>query len=294
MSLNCARVYVRGRPTPGIIDEPCSTVIAPRWYLLLESIVLGIVQGETEWLPVSSEGSVTAVGSLLFDLSLSEALAFALWLHLGTAVAAAIAFRGELIEIAREAIRDVKHPSSLLRFLVLGTLFSAVIGFPMLIVLDDLSTAIGGGAMLAVGVAMLVTAVALRTRPDGGSRARTDLTTTDAVVFGIAQGLATVPGLSRSGLTVAALLGRGLSKGEALAVSFVMSIPASLGASLVAGLDSDGPTLAVGLVGAAVATVVGIATIRALLSVAERINFAVFVAGLGLLVVGGGLVQVLS
>ncbi len=261
---------------------------------MLESIILGIVQGATEWLPVSSEGSVTAVGSLLFDLSLSEALAFALWLHLGTAVAAAIAFRGELIEIAREAIRDVKHPSSLLRFLVLGTLFSAVIGFPMLIVLDDLSTAIGGGAMLAVGVAMLVTAVALRTRPDGGSRDRHDLTTTDAVVFGIAQGLATVPGLSRSGLTVAALLGRGLSKGEALAVSFVMSIPASLGASLVAGLDSDGPTLAVGLVGAAVATVVGIATIRALLSVAERINFAVFVAGLGLLVIGGGLVQVVS
>ena len=261
---------------------------------MLESVVLGVVQGATEWLPVSSEGSVTAVGSFLFDMNLREALAFALWLHLGTAIAAAIAFRHELIDVAREALRDPAHPSPLLRFLVLGTLFSAVIGFPMLIVVGDLSSGIGGGAMLGVGVAMLVTAAALRTRPAGGTRVRADLTTVDAVVFGIAQGLATVPGLSRSGLTVAALLGRGLTKAEALAVSFVMSIPASLGAAVVAGLDNDAPSLADGMVGAAVAAVVGIATIRVLLSVAERINFAAFVAGLGLLVLGGGLLQVLT
>ncbi|MDA1036522.1 MAG: undecaprenyl-diphosphate phosphatase [Chloroflexi bacterium] len=258
---------------------------------MLESIVLGIVQGATEWLPVSSEGSVTAVASLLFDLTLSDALAFALWLHIGTAIAATIAFRRELIEVAREALRDPMHPSPLLRFLVLGTLFSAILGFPMLMVLEDLSSVIGGGTMLAIGVAMLVTAVALRAPPDGGSRHRNELTTTDAVVFGIAQGLATVPGLSRSGLTVAALLGRGLTKSEALAVSFVMSIPASIGAALIGGFDSNGPTLTEGIVGATVAMVVGIATIRALLSVAERVNFAVFVAGLGLLVICGGVLQ---
>ncbi len=261
---------------------------------MLESIVLGIVQGATEWLPVSSEGSVTAVASLLFDMSLAKAIAFGLWLHLGTAVAAAIAFRRELLDIAREALSDPMHPSPLLRFLVLGTLFSAVIGFPMLLVLEDLSSVIGGGAMLAVGVAMLVTAIALRARPDGGTRDRSELTTLDAVAFGVAQGFATVPGLSRSGLTVATLLGRGMSKGEALAVSFMMSIPASLGAALVAGLDDEGPSLGAGLVGAAIAAVIGIATIRVLLSVAERINFAVFVAGLGLLVIGGGLLQVLT
>jgi undecaprenyl-diphosphatase len=141
---------------------------------------------------------------------------------------------------------------------------------------------------------MLVTAIALRARRGGGSRDRSELTTLDAVVFGIAQGLATVPGLSRSGLTVAALLGRGLSKGEALSISFMMSIPASLGAALVAGLDDKGPLLGAGLVGAAIAAVIGIATIRVLLSVAQRTNFAVFVAGLGLLVISGGLLQVLN
>lgn len=261
---------------------------------MLESIVLGIVQGATEWLPVSSQGSVTAVASLLFDMGLAEAIAFGLWLHLGTTVAATIAFRRELLNIAREALSDPMHASPLLRFLVIGTLFSAVIGFPMLLVLEDLSSVIGGGAMLAVGLAMLVTAIALRARRGGGSRDRSELTTLDAVVFGIAQGLATVPGLSRSGLTVAALLGRGLSKGEALSISFMMSIPASLGAALVAGLDDKGPLLGAGLVGAAIAAVIGIATIRVLLSVAQRTNFAVFVAGLGLLVISGGLLQVLN
>ena len=261
---------------------------------MLESVVLGVVQGAIEWLPVSSEGVVTAVGSLLFDLTLPEALAFSLWLHLGTAIAATIAFRHELTEVAREALQDPKHPSPFLRFLVLGTAFSAVIGFPMLLVLDNWSIVIGGSAMLTVGVAMLVTAVVLRTRPTQGLRDRNDLTMADAVVFGIAQGFATVPGLSRSGLTVAALLGRGLTKGEALAVSFVMSIPASAGAALVAAFDSDGPTLTEGIVGATVATVVGVATIKALLSVAERINLAAFVAGLGLLVIGGGAIPLLS
>jgi undecaprenyl-diphosphatase len=114
----------------------------------------------------------------------------------------------------------------------------------------------------------------------------------DAVLTGIAQGLAVLPGLSRSGLTVAILLGRGMDRTEALAVSFLMSIPASLGAALFAGLKSDGLRTVEGVVGAVVAMVVGLASIRLLLYVAHRANFFWFVLLAGVAIMAGGVMQI--
>ena len=259
---------------------------------MLEAIVLGIVQGTSEWLPVSSQGSVTAFGSFLFDLTLADAIAFALWLHVGTAVSALIAFRQEILALAREALTDPMHPSPLLRFGVAGTLASMVIGVPVILVLDDISGLVGAGAMLVVGVAMLGTAFILRAGPEGGTRTRDDLSLVDALAFGLAQGFAAIPGLSRSGLTVSILLGRRFDRAEALAISFLMSIPASIGAALFAGLDGDGIGLSEGLVGAVVSAAVGLASIKALLAVAHRVNFAAFVAVVGVAVIAGGVAQV--
>ncbi len=259
---------------------------------MLESLVLGVVQGITEWLPVSSQGSVSAVGLFIFDLSLADAVSFALWLHLGTAASALIAFRREIFDLARDGLRDPLHPAPLLRFAVVGTAVSMVIGVPVILALDDLSTAVGTGAMLVVGVAMLGTAVVLRARPEGGTRTRDDLSMVDALAFGFAQGFAAIPGLSRSGLTVSVLLGRRIDRAEALAVSFLMSIPASLGAALFAALDGVGIGLVEGLVGAAVSATVGLVSIKALLAVAQRVNFAAFVGVVGVAVIAGGIVQV--
>ena len=260
---------------------------------MLESIVFGIVQGIAEWLPVSSQGLVTAAGSFLFDLSLADAIAFALWLHLGTAVSAVVAFRQEIQGLAREVLSDPLHPSRLFRFVVVGTTSSMVVGVPVILTLDDLSSAVGAEAMLVVGIAMLGTAVILRTRPHGGSRRREDLSMVDAAAFGLAQGFAAIPGLSRSGLTVSLLLFRRFDRSEALVISFLMSIPASIGASLYAGLDSDGIGLTKGAIGAVVAAVVGLASIKALLAVANRVNFVAFVAVVGVAVVLGGAAQLL-
>ena len=259
---------------------------------MLESLILGLIQGVTEWLPVSSQGSVTALGSLLFDLTLVEAISFALWLHLGTAISATVAFRIELIDLAREALREPTRASPLLRFAVVGTVVSAVIGIPVVLVLDEFSRAVGTAAMIMVGVAMLGTALALRARPAGGTRRRDELTLMDAVGFGVAQGLAAIPGSSRSGLTVALLLGRRVDRAEALAISFIMSIPASVGAALFAGLYGDGVDLTSGLIGASVAAVVGFVTIRSLLRLAYRINFSMFVALAGGAIIAGGVAQI--
>ena len=261
---------------------------------MLESALLGLLQGVTEWLPVSSQGVVTVAANRLFDLEVGEAVAFALWLHVGTSIAAAVAFRRELVRLAREAAADPLHPSPLLKFLVLATVVSAVIGLPLLLALDDISDAFGAAAMAAVGALMVVTGLVQTRRPVVGIRDRAQLTAVDALVAGIAQGFAALPGLSRSGLTVAVLLGRRVDRAEALTLSFLMGIPAALAAALLAGFESGVLRTADGLVGAAVAFAVGLASIKALLAVARRVNFALFVVLVGVAVLLGAAWEVLA
>lgn len=261
---------------------------------MLESIVLGVVQGITEWLPVSSQAAVTAAGSFLFDLTTADAIAVALWLHLGTALAAAAAFRREILALTREALTQPKTPSPLLRFVVVSVVVSIAIGAPLLFLLGELSEAGGGWGMVGVGVLMLVTAAVLARGPAPGVRARDSLRLLDALAAGVAQGLAALPGLSRSGLTVAALLGRRVDREEALALSFLIGIPATLGAGIAAGLDAGVLNTVDGLIGAGAALVVGFLTIHVLLRLARRVNFAAFVSLAGLAVVAGGLWQALA
>ena len=92
--------------------------------------------------------------------------------------------------------------------------------------------------MAAVGILMLITGAVLIKSKSSGTRTRDDVRWPDAILAGIAQGLAALPGLSRSGLTVSALLWRGVDRREALTLSFILSIPASLGAGLYAALSS--------------------------------------------------------
>ena len=113
----------------------------------------------------------------------------------------------------------------------------------------------------------------------------------DAALTGIAQGFAALPGLSRSGLTVAVLLARNVDRREALVLSFLLSVPASLGAGFYAALSDDVAMSGSAFVAVAVAAVVGFATIRALMAVAERVNFAYFVMAVGVSIVAGAVWQ---
>ena len=261
---------------------------------MIESALLGLLQGLTEWLPVSSQGVVTAASAFLFDYDASDAVAVALWLHVGTSLAAVVAFRREVAGIARELLRDPMHPSPMLAFLAVGTVVSAVVGLPLLLLLDDLAGAFGAGAMALVGALMVATGAVQVRRPISGTRDRTGLSLRDAVLTGLAQGLAALPGLSRSGLTVAVLLGRRVERSEALVLSFLLGIPAGLAAALFAGLDSGVLRTAEGLAGAAVAFVVGLASIKVLLALARRVNFGVFVVVVGLAVIGGAVFEAVA
>ena len=127
--------------------------------------LLGLLQGITEWLPISSQGVVAATYDFIKDSSFEEAVDFALWLHLGTVPCVLIVFRKEVAGIARELITTPRKLSPLLSFLVVATVASGVVGIPMLVALDEVSSRAGAAAMAVIGGAMLVTgAVQLRRR----------------------------------------------------------------------------------------------------------------------------------
>ena len=259
-----------------------------------EAVLLGVVQGLAEWLPVSSEGLVATAYSVVFGGPVSEAVSFALWLHVGTALSALAAFRTEVGAVCRNLLTQPSRPTAMTVFLIVATVTSAPIGFTLLIVLDELTDQIGSIAMAIVGFMMLVTGAVLLQRHTIGVRTRDDATWIDAVLTGLAQGLAAIPGLSRSGITVSALLARGIDRREALTLSILLSVPASVGAGIYAAIDSGAYASPQAVVALSVAAVVGFTTIRALLDLAGRLNFGWFVIVVGAAISGGGVWQALD
>ena len=214
--------------------------------------------------------------------------------------------RGEITSIIRDAIASLAHPEpnpghpersrrvAPITFLGLSTLVTAIVGVPLFLVLGEIADLLGSVAMLLIGFAMIATAFTIRCGLWQGERGRDDVTLTDAVIAGVVQALAVIPGLSRTGLTVAVLLTRDCSHREAVVLSVLMGIPASLGAGLLAVTTSDtisGWPAAVALLTAAI---VGTVAIRAILAWASRVSLSRFVAAAGIVVALGALIGLLA
>lgn len=264
----------------------------------LVAAVLGLLQGLLEWLPVSSEGAVAIARSAL-GAAPDTATRYALFLHAGTAVAAAAYYRADLRALA--ATVPGWRPWSAfatgtadLSFLAVATLSSAVVGVAGYAIIADIAAAAAGGAFVAaIGALLLATGAFMRVaeRRAAGRRDRPDLL--DALLIGGLQGLAVLPGVSRSGTTVSALLLRGHDGPESLRLSFLLSIPAAAGAGLLVVLDHGlpGGALDPALLALAVSAVVGYLAVDGLVRIVERIAFWRVCVGFGgLAVIGGTLV----
>ncbi|WP_435196411.1 undecaprenyl-diphosphate phosphatase [Natronomonas sp. EA1] len=250
---------------------------------LLLALLLGVVQGIVEWLPISSEGQIALLLTLIDGTSPEAAVGFALFLHAGTALSATVYYRDDLATLARE--RDPLET----RFLVAATGVSVVVGLSAYELLTDAVSGLQGGAFLAlIGVLLILTGVFQRVAA-ASLGTREEPTLPDALLVGVLQGLAVLPGVSRSGSTVGAMLVRGYAAPAAFRLSFILSIPAALGAGVLAALDGL-PSLSLAAAGVAVGTaaVVGYASIDALLRVVDRVPFWAVCLGLGALTVLGG------
>jgi undecaprenyl-diphosphatase len=262
---------------------------------LLEAIVLGIAQGLTEFLPISSTAHLRIVPA--FAGWPDPGAAFTAVTQLGTMAAVLLYFRDDLLRISRAWLRSLRDP--LVRrqldarigwYIVLGTIPIGIFG---VLFKDQIET--GARDLYLIGTTLIVLGLALLLAEKVGRRDRTidQIRTRDGFVIGLAQALALVPGVSRSGATITAGLFMGLDRTAAARFSFLLSIPAvvlsgllELG-SILSGEEGE-TTSAFGLlVATTLAFLVGYASIAFLLRYLTSHSTGIFVAyrvGLGVLV----------
>lgn len=260
-------------------------------------IVLGAIQGITEWLPVSSEGFLVLAQMRLgeADLGLKMMVHQALFLHLGTFLAVLVYFRRDVFFLVKALFSFRSSPietQKVLKFLIISTIISGITGFFLLkgaVQLEKQLEMTTKLITLGIGFLLLGTGGLQIGAKRVGLKTSQDLGITDSLLLGLAQGLAVLPGLSRSGLTVSLLLLRRFNKTQALNLSFLMSLPVVFAGNLLLNLQDF--SLRLGYFWGLVASFsLGILTIDFLLRLAERINFGCFVFLFGLLTIASILV----
>lgn len=239
-----------------------------------QGAVLGILQGITEWLPISSEGQGMIAMINWLGIPPADAFSFSIFLHLGTMMAVLIRFRHEFRGIVREI------DSKLTRTVVVSTFFTGVTGIPFYLLFKESFTG-GKQSTVLIGLLLVLTGLLLRFRRTA-SRGTKDMTLLDMIVLGLVQGFSILPGVSRSGTTLTVLLMRGIRQEDALMISFIISVPAVLGAIVL-----DGSIGALPLLTAAAMLVssfiVGYLTMDLMIRFAEDVSFSRFCMALGLL-----------
>ncbi len=257
----------------------------------IEAIILGIIQGLTEFLPVSSSGHLVLFQHL-FGLKEAE-LFFDVCVHLGTLVAIVIVFRQEIIKILSALLQLVYLRGQKEKFLqrvdsdpdlkmalliVIGSIPTAILGLLFSGIADRLfsSTLITGLMLMVTGLLLWLTRKA---ESHAASASSGDLSTGKAVVIGIVQGLAIIPGISRSGFTISTGLLLGVDRETAARYSFLLSIPAIVGAGILSlkdGLSQTNPVISMSWLGAVTAALVGYGALKSLLHLVKKGRLHVF------------------
>lgn len=271
---------------------------------LLEAIIMGLIQGITEFLPVSSSGHL-AIFKILFHVETDTGLLFDVILHLGTLIAIFAVYYKDIIRMVVEGvciIRDVfinivrffrniclHEKNEYIRIVtngyrkfvvlvIVSTIPTGIIG----IVASDFVT-MASEILLIPGICLIVTSILLfiSDRISGGNKGPKNITYTNGFIIGICQGIATLPGLSRSGTTIAACLISGFDRRFAVKYSFIMSIPAILGAAILEIKDINmagisGAEVGYYFVGMVVAAVVGYICIKTMLVIVRNKKFTIF------------------
>lgn len=237
---------------------------------LMEIVILAIVQGITEWLPISSFGHLALVeGYLGLELPLS----FNLMLHVGSVFVVLAVFWRDIQRIVFAVLRlDFKtHDGKIGVLIVVGSIPTALIGLLLYDAIESFSH-----NLLFVGIAFLITGVILFFSER--RKSNRELNYFDSLLIGTAQGVALAPGISRSGFTIATGLLRQIKKGEVFRYSFLLFLPAVIGATLLEARnfvvgDIGGVEL---FLGAAISMIVGFIVLKLLQKIVIREKFHLF------------------
>lgn len=254
-----------------------------------EALILGLVQGLTEYLPVSSSGHL-AIGSALFGVEGEENLAFTIVVHVATVLSTLVILWKEIAWIFRGLFEGRMNSET--RYVINIIVSMIPIGIVGVFFKDQVEAIFGSGLFI-VGCCLLLTALLLGFSYYYKPRQKADISLKDAFVIGLAQACAVLPGLSRSGSTIATGLLLGCDKARLAQFSFLMVIPPILGEALLDGMKmmkgeavaGDIPTLSL-VVGFVAAFVSGCLACKWMISIVKRgklIYFAIYCAVAGLL-----------
>lgn len=237
---------------------------------LIEVLILAVVQGLTEWLPVSSSGHLVISQKVL---GLNLPLIYSVMLHVGTLIVVLVVFWKDIAEIIRALVkRDFEtEEGKLALFIAVGSVPIAIIGFVFYDFFESLFS-----NLLAVGLALLITGgVLFFSEKRIGNR---KIGILDSLLIGLAQGVTIIPGISRSGVTVATGLLRRVDKAIAFKYSFLLSVPAVIGATVM-----ESRELVVGNVdmvplflGAIISMIVGYVSLKLLQKIVMKEKFHLF------------------
>ena len=262
---------------------------------MIEYIIVAILQGLFEWLPISSSGQVMIVAINFLGISPEKAFSLAIFLHLGTTLAVLVRFRSEFILIIKAFLpgtfqseeKDIK----LRNWLIIATIGTAITALPLYFFFrymlvegfsaaqGDIITLIISGLLIFTGILLLIGKKAF-----GDKKLETiesPSVNKNSVIAGLTQGISILPGVSRSGVTVTTILFEKFEQEQALKLSFLMSVPAAIASIGVDVLFGEGSVFGVLdlttiVVITGVSFLVGLLSMEALLKVARRMEFGIF------------------
>ncbi|MFX1516235.1 MAG: undecaprenyl-diphosphate phosphatase [Promethearchaeota archaeon] len=218
---------------------------------IIAAILFSLVQGIIEWLPISSEGQLSLFFVNFYGISELEAVTLAILLHIGTMISVLWVFRSDFVDLI-----DINAKITKITFI--ATLGTAVTAIPIVLILKAYWSILSRNLpispdilfTLSVGILLIMTGLILTKQPEQGIRELNSITQKEAFLLGLAQGIAALPGISRSGMTITVLLIIGLTQRDALRVSFIISVPAVLGATalefVLSGFTFEAHTLRIG------------------------------------------------
>ena len=288
----------------------------------MSAVIIGLAQGVLEWIPVSSEGAVWLIINELESVSFETGVKYALFVHLATVPSAILVFRKQILYMVRNLIQNPSNLDSVTVFLAISFIVSGLFGLVIIKTVEIVSPLIGSLGMLVVGVFLLFTGFlslfksryfqhlvsessqiydlslseksTLKSDEIKERRSVYKKVLIDSLILGGAQSLAVLPGLSRSGITISLLLYRGVGKNQAVVMSFLMSIPASLAAALYSIFTNPDVSLSTFiLIACLTAFIAGLVSIKIVLKFVPKLNLTFFIFASAIFVVCGALFDLL-
>lgn len=256
---------------------------------VIEAIVLGIIQGLTEFLPVSSSGHLELTKAILGDTSVpEESLTFTVVLHFATALSTLVIFRNEVLEILKGLFQFKWNNQTKFSLKIIISMIPAVI---VGLLFEEQLASFFGGQILLVGVMLLLTSVLLQLA-DKAKHTNKKVSFSNAVIIGVSQAIAMLPGISRSGATISTSVLLGVDRTKAARFSFLMVVPlifGKIGKDLLSGdlnfNTSELTDVIVGFIAAFLAGVLACKWMIALVKKSKLLYFSIYCAVVGFLAI---------